>query len=723
MPINMASSSSNSATSTSLIGQAVTEGQPRTGWGLMNSTSRSRASDSSVLVPPVTTANIQGALGSMGFMASTSNASAFPTTVTASSGLGIGMTGMGLEPPMVSFPIIDPLSSVCSPLGVGLPQTITTKIVNGEYVDFGVMLAKSESMGDEKKEVMLSVNETGKVVWYDHRAKRPINSIHTWTSVFLTYAAVYLRAHPHRAQEMLKYANIVRTAATRHAGYGWRSYDIQFRMRQQSHPQRSWAIIDGELWSFYVTTPKLPVQAFRAGQTGNTGASFKGGLGKNARLETFEPQRRGVFESNRKEDFKMGADKTKRVRGGQESQSRPACASATMARDVPGHSANFCTNAAAATSRDMGHEIVRKQVNQATTRSSSQCFHRNLCLCRKYESPIKLTALTPLLDLYPKKQAAVLLREGFSNGFRLGYMGERVTRESPNLKSVADLHDKVLEKIDKEVRLGRIAGPFKQRPLSNLIVSPVGLVPKAEPGKYRMIQHLSYPDEGSINDGIDRAYCAVEYTKFDVAVNVVVRVGKGAMMAKADIESAFRLLPVHPDDFGLLGMKIGDDYYVDKALPMGASCSPALFETFSTFLEWAAKSAAATENIVHFADDFLLVSEESSCYKLVESFEKVCDKLGVPLAKDKSVGPTTKIVYLGLQIDSIEQVVSIPQEKIQAIITKVEKAIQATKLTLKELQSLIGSLSFVCKAIAPEDHSFVRLINLTCGAKKNLGTK
>jgi hypothetical protein len=52
----------------------------------------------------------------------------------------------------------------------------------------------------------------------------------------------------------------------------------------------------------------------------------------------------------------------------------------------------------------------------------------------------------------------------------------------------------VVEKISKEVKLGRIAGPFKQRPISNLIISPAGLVPKAVPGKYRMIQHLSYPD-------------------------------------------------------------------------------------------------------------------------------------------------------------------------------------------------------------------------------------
>ena len=144
-------------------------------------------------------------------------------------------------------------------------------------------------------------------------------------------------------------------------------------------------------------------------------------------------------------------------------------------------------------------------------------------------------------------------------------------------------------------------------PIDNLIVSPVGLVPKAQPGKYRLIQHLSYPEGESINDGINPDYCTVQYTQFDEAINTVVRVGKGALMAKEDIESAFRLLPVHPDDFGLLGMKIGSQFFLDRALPMGASCSPFLFETFSTFVEWVARSTIKSENIIHFADDFLLV--------------------------------------------------------------------------------------------------------------------
>jgi len=345
-------------------------------------------------------------------------------------------------------------------------------------------------------------------------------------------------------------------------------------------------------------------------------------------------------------------------------------------------------------------------------------------LCCKYPSPVKRHALLPLLDQYPDKRKANILREGFSFGFKLGYLGERKQRDAPNLKSVLEEPQRALEKLGKEIKCKRLAGPFSSRPISDLIISPIGLVPKSEPGKWRLIHHLSYPEGSSVNDGIDRGFCVVKYESFDTAVRLVVPVGRGALMAKADIESAFRLLPVHPDDFQLLGMQVLDQYFVDKALPMGASCSPALFETFSTFLEWAAKKKAGSDMITHYADDFFFagVSDEQSnlsCAKLVARFEQLCQELGVPLAKEKSVGPSTKIVYLGLEIDSIRQVIAIPGKKLADIKAKVKRALQAASLTLREVQSVVGSLSFVCKAISPGRAFLRRLIALTSGKLKS----
>ena len=125
-----------------------------------------------------------------------------------------------------------------------------------------------------------------------------------------------------------------------------------------------------------------------------------------------------------------------------------------------------------------------------------------------------------------------------------------------------------------EVHAGRMAGPFNLPPLSNLRISPVGLDPKAD-GSFGLITHLSYPksDTSSVNANIMDSFKTVKYASFDRVVDMVFDLGTGALMAKRDIKSAFRLLPIHPDDFNLLGVQIEGRIFVNKSLPFGCSCA------------------------------------------------------------------------------------------------------------------------------------------------------
>lgn len=103
---------------------------------------------------------------------------------------------------------------------------------------------------------------------------------------------------------------------------------------------------------------------------------------------------------------------------------------------------------------------------------------------------------------------------------------------------------------------------------------------------WRLITHLSSPNQFSVNDFIDPALCKVKYTSFDKVVNMISELAESARIAKSDVSQAFRLLIVNPADFDLLGIKINDEYYIDKCLPMGCSISCSLFEKFATFLQW-----------------------------------------------------------------------------------------------------------------------------------------
>ena len=55
-------------------------------------------------------------------------------------------------------------------------------------------------------------------------------------------------------------------------------------------------------------------------------------------------------------------------------------------------------------------------------------------------------------------------------------------------------------------------------------------------------------------------------------------------MAKMDIEDGFRNIPVHPCDYHLLGFQWEGQFYYDKCLPLGASSSCKIFETFQLYI-------------------------------------------------------------------------------------------------------------------------------------------
>lgn len=126
-----------------------------------------------------------------------------------------------------------------------------------------------------------------------------------------------------------------------------------------------------------------------------------------------------------------------------------------------------------------------------------------------------------------------------------------------NLVSVKDYPKVVKEIIDKEIALGRIAGPFNYEPLGNLRLSPIGVVAKKN-GGWRLIHHLSYPFDYSVNDFIDTEACSVHYTSFDEVLDMIAKLGTGAFLSNMDVKSAFRLLPVNPSDHQLLGFKFNN---------------------------------------------------------------------------------------------------------------------------------------------------------------------
>ena len=202
-------------------------------------------------------------------------------------------------------------------------------------------------------------------------------------------------------------------------------------------------------------------------------------------------------------------------------------------------------------------------------------------------TPVKADRSENLLAGY-SPTLKTLLVDGFRNGFRISYIGELSSFESPNLQSALQNPEIVSAKLMKEIEAGRVVGPFKAPPFPIFRTSPIGIVSRKAPNEFRLIHHLSYPKGSSVNDFIPDECSSVHYATISDAIHILKKLRAGCLLAKTDIKSAFRIIPVHPLEYPLLGIKWTNEYYFDRCLAIGLRSSCAIFEKFSSSLEWLA---------------------------------------------------------------------------------------------------------------------------------------
>ena len=332
-------------------------------------------------------------------------------------------------------------------------------------------------------------------------------------------------------------------------------------------------------------------------------------------------------------------------------------------------------------------------------------------------TPIEVERLECLLSGY-NHSTAELLVSGFKFGFPLHYSGASLSCDAKNLLSTSQNPDAVEIKIRKELEAGRLAGPFPIPPLSPFCISPLGVVPKKNPGEFRFIHHLSYPKGCSVNDGISSEYTSVSYATISDAIQQIKLAGAGCFLSKTDIKNAFRIIPIRPQDYHLLGMKWQGMYYYDRCMPMGCSSSCKTFETFSSALEWIAQNKLHIRHILHLLDDFLIIAPSYQlCQAQLSLFVDLCSYLGVPIAPEKTRGPSTTLCFAGVELDSVLFEARLPVEKITKCLSSISNFLQRKKVTLKEIQSLTGLLNFACTVVVPGRAFLRRLIDLTEGVR------
>ena len=216
-----------------------------------------------------------------------------------------------------------------------------------------------------------------------------------------------------------------------------------------------------------------------------------------------------------------------------------------------------------------------------------------------------------------------------------------------------------------------------------------------------------------MNDGIESTLCSLTYTTVEDIASIIAGMGTGCLLAKTDIESAYRLVPVHPQDRGLLAMEWEGRIYIDAMLPFGLRSAPKIFNALADALNWHLHQSGV-EVARHYLDDFIVIGppNSSQCQDALTILERECAELGVPIAAHKQEGPATCIVFLGIEIDTLKGELRLPREKLQRVVTLLRDWGDRKACARRDLESLIGLLNHACKVVRSGRSFLRRMIDL-----------
>ena len=283
--------------------------------------------------------------------------------------------------------------------------------------------------------------------------------------------------------------------------------------------------------------------------------------------------------------------------------------------------------------------------------------------------------------------------------------------------------DSVSQYLTSELKLGRVAGPFRSVPFTDgFVISPLNTVEKRDSSERRVIVDLSWPCGSSVNDGILRdSFLGVpidlHYPTIDRIVEAIVASGQGCLLYKRDLKKAYRQFPVDPRDYHLLGYLWQNDFYFDAVLTMGLRSAAMACQRVTTAVSWICSQRG--QPVFNYLDDFIGVALPSTAAIAFGDLGDLLFSLGLIESTDKASPPSTRMVCLGVELDTNALTLSVSRERLDELECLLAHWLTKRTTTKSALQSLVGKLVFVSKCVRQSRVFISRILSLLRTIKFN----
>ena len=339
--------------------------------------------------------------------------------------------------------------------------------------------------------------------------------------------------------------------------------------------------------------------------------------------------------------------------------------------------------------------------------------HLNYMACRiPVRSQLNVRAWEEMTEGYWDTQLTHLIKFGFPLDFNRSCP---LYSDHKNHSSALQYMSDVDAYLKEETHHGAILGPFDKSPIEGTHVSPFLTRDKSNSKNRRVIIDLSWPKHSSVNAGIDKnSYLgtdfALTFPSVDHITTEIKRLGTAAHIYKVDVSRAFRHIKLDPSDMDLLGLEWRDVTYVDTCLPFGARHGTQIFQRVSDAVRFGMRRRGY--DVINYVDDFIGLGVPSVARASFDALRVLLRQLGLDVSQKKLIAPSTKAVCLGVEIDTVNRTISIPQEKLTKIHDMVNVWTSKHFCSMRQLQSLLGHLMYIQKCVKPSRFFVNRMLDL-----------
>lgn len=302
---------------------------------------------------------------------------------------------------------------------------------------------------------------------------------------------------------------------------------------------------------------------------------------------------------------------------------------------------------------------------------------------------------------YHDKEICHFLRCGWPVGYHLNKPPVAVHENHAS----ARMHDAhVKHYIKTELSHDAIIGPFYSPPFHPWTrLSPLMTRPKRESEKRRVIVDMSFPDGEAVNDGIRISSIYGKDTTYtlpsirDLATRIQCA-NNTPWLWKADLARAYRQFRVDPIDTPLLGFSVDSQTYLDRCPSFGCRSSSGACQRVSSAVVFM--MAKRGFNILAFLDDFAGCEDSHrGATQAFNTFTALAAQLGLQLAVDKCQAPSTKMQWLGFDVNTVDMTVAIPQDRLHQVLIECKKWMDRTRASRSSIQSLVGKLVHLANCV------------------------